>query len=346
MSRIALIGTLVGSLVCGAMVAGCGGGGDASEQAAAQQGKDDGHDHGEPASEGASKGEHQHEDGDGDHGEEGGEKHGDSVTLTKEQRERAGVEIATAGSGTIDRGIELLGQVLPDGDRLAHIVPRFPGIVREVYKHIGDRVRPGDVLAVIESSESLAPYDLKTLIGGTIIGKHLTRGEAVSREKDAFVIADLTSVWIDLAVYQQDLGAVRVGTPLLVEAGDASPEAEGAVSYVSPEVDPRTRTATARVVLPNPDGRWRPGLFVTARVLDTSPVAIAIPSEAVQTVEGRASVFVEEGDAFEVRPVTIGEVGRERVAIVSGLSAGERYVARNAFVLKAELGKSSAEHAH
>ena len=267
-----------------------------------------------------------------------------TIHLTGEQLAGAGITFAAAAPGIIDAGVDLLGEIRPNDNQLAHIVPRFPGIVREVRRTIGDAVRSGDTLAVIESSESLAPYELKTLIDGVIIEKHLTRGEAVSRESEAFVVADLSTVWVDLSVYQKDLPRVRLGQPARVHAGESVPDADGQISYITPSVDQLTRTATARVVLPNPDGRWRPGMFVTARAFQPIAVPLAIPHPAVQTVEGRAVVFVESAKGVEPRAVTLGREGGEQVEVLSGLSPGERFAATKTFLLKAELGKGEAEH--
>jgi len=108
-----------------------------------------------------------------------------------------------------------------------------------------------------------------------------------------------------------------------------------------------TRTAVARVVLPNPTGVWRPGLFVAATVqVEEVRVPVAVPDESVQTIDGRPVVFVPEGEAFEPRPVVTGRTDGEWVEIVSGLAAGERCVIRNSFILKSELGKSAAGHDH
>lgn len=279
-------------------------------------------------------------------GSEGAEDHDDdhAVRLTASQLAAFGVTVATAGPAKIDHGVELLGEVRPNGDTLAHIVPRFPGIVRQVRATVGDDVRAGDVLATIESNESLAPYELKTQLDGTVIERHITRGESVDREKQAFVIADLSSVWVDLAVYQKDLDHVRVGQSVLVSSGSA--EAEGKISYIAPVVDEPTRTAIARVVLPNPQHTWRPGLFVTARLLDPIPAGVTIERSAIQTIEGQATVFVEAGEGFEARPVTLGRTGETLVEVLDGLDSGARYVATNSFLLKAELGKGQAEHEH
>ena len=263
----------------------------------------------------------------------------DLIRRSSEQLAAAGIEIAPAGPGAVDTGTELVGEIYPNGDRLAHITPRFPGIVREVLKNSGDPVRAGDVLAVIESSDSLAPYSVKTAIDGIVIAKDLTRGEAVERTKQAFVVADLASVWVDLAVYQKDLGRITIGERIHIDAIGEGPAAEGRISYLTPSVDQVTRTATARVVLANPDRRFLPGMFVTAHTLDTTDVPVSVPRDAIQTLAGQPCVFVEGSNGLVRRPIVVGRQGSELVEIVSGLAAGERIAVKNSFLLKAELAK-------
>ncbi|MFQ5699382.1 MAG: efflux RND transporter periplasmic adaptor subunit [Myxococcota bacterium] len=267
-----------------------------------------------------------------------------SIRLSQAQRSEFGIELQTAGPGHIALTIELPGEIRPDQDRLAHLVPRFGGIVKEVRKQVGDTVQAGDVLAWIESSESLASYPLKSLIDGTVIAKHLTRGEAVATDREAFVVADLRSVWVDLSVYQKDLDRVRVGQQVQIATGHAAPGAEGTLSYVSPVVDEKTRTATARVVLPNPDGTWRPGLFVTGTVtVQSADVPVAIPRDAVQSLGDERVVFVANGDGLEPRPVRLGTSDGRQVEILEGLSPGDRFVSRGGFTLKSELEKAGFE---
>lgn len=270
----------------------------------------------------------------------------DFVRVGAEQRERSGIVVAAAGPGTIDTFTELPGEVRPNGDKLAHIVARYPGVVRAVRKTVGDHVRAGDVLAIVESSTSLAPYQLTTAIDGVIIDKHITQGEAIDAEKGAFLVADLSDVWIDLAVYQKDLDKVARGQTVRISAGPSLPATDGTVSYLTPTVDPPTRTATARVVLGNADGRWRPGMFVTARVLAPVEAALVVPLTAIQTLEGSPVVFVEAPEGFAPRPVILGTRGESQVAVLSGLRAGERVATAGSFLLKAELGKGAAEHDH
>ena len=268
----------------------------------------------------------------------------EALALSAEERARYGIASVAAGPGPIDAGHELLGEVRANGDRLAHIEPRFPGIVKDVRRSAGDAVRAGDVLAVIESSESLVGYELRTLIDGVVIEKHLTLGEAVDRDEAAFVVADLSTVWVELSLYQKDFARVRPGLGVRVRAVAGGGAADGEVSYVAPAIDPETRTATARVVLANPERAWRPGMFVTARTLDATPAAVLVPNDAVQLLDGQRVVFVETDEGFAPRAVTLGREGSTRVEVLGGVAAGERVASGNTFLLKAELGKGEAGH--
>ncbi len=97
--------------------------------------------------------------------------------------------------------------------------------------------------------------------------------------------------------------------------------------------------------MPN-GGEWRPGLFVTARVLvERVNAGVVVPKTAIQTMNGEQVVFVETSDGFEVRHVRLGRSDAESVEILTGIDPGDRYVAKGGFVLKAELGKASFEHA-
>jgi len=142
------------------------------------------------------------------------------------------------------------------------------------------------------------------------------------------------------------LPQIAVGRPVVLSAGHGALEAKGNIAYITPVVDQATRTASARVVLPNPDGAWRPGLFVTATVYDPRPAPVVIPRRAIQTLERRPIVFVVEGDRFTPRPVTVGQTGRSRVAIVAGLAPGERFADERSFLVKAELAKGGVGHGH
>jgi cobalt-zinc-cadmium efflux system membrane fusion protein len=274
--------------------------------------------------------------------------HGEEIArLSDAELQEFGIELAEAGEGQIQLHIDLTGEIKIDPDRLAHIFPRFPGIVREVRKKIGDRVKKGEVLAIIESNESLSPYEVTSLIDGTVIEMHLTKGEVINDASHDIVVADLSYVWADLNVYQKDLQYIQSGQRVAISGGAKMPEAQGKISYISPVLNESTRTAIARVVLPNPDGRWRPGLFVNGRVVtETVAVPLAIPKTALETYEDQTVVFVKTADGFKPQPVSIGRSNRTHVEILEGLKPGQTYVAKGAFTLKAEIQKESFGGGH
>jgi len=165
---------------------------------------------------------------------EKGEEHAEAVHLDDATCEEFGIRIVEATPAEILVTREFPGEIQPNGDRLGHIVPRYPGIVTEVRARIGDRVQEGQVLAMIESDESLAPYPLRTLLEGIVLDRHLSLGEAVGRDHLAFVVADLDTVWADLTIYQRDLSTIEVGQPVtLWQDGDGGPVVTS-LQYISP----------------------------------------------------------------------------------------------------------------
>ena len=281
----------------------------------------------------------------GGHDEHGNEEHG-AIRLDTETTKEFGIDVEAAAPGVLVLHTTLPGEVQVNQDQTAHIVPRYPGLVIEVRKTIGDDVQKGDVLAVLEGNESLAPYDLKSLIGGKIIEKHITLGESLNEDDVSFTVSNLGTVWIDLTLYQKDILSVKKGQKVVISGGEHLPTAEGKISYISPTVDKHTRTGHARVVLPNPKGTWKPGLFVTGHVQTAKRrVNVLVPAGALQSIDGNVSVFVETNEGFELRPIEIGQRNRARVEVVSGLQPGERYVRKGGFTLKAEMARGELEHA-
>ena len=371
----------------------------------------------------AHGGEHGKHEEHGAHDEHAGEK---IVKLTEGEIKEFGISVAVAGPGKIANKISLPGEVNINADRLAHIVPQVSGIVRKIYKNLGDRVKAGELMAVLESREladaksayyvakerlalaeanftreknlwkkrisseqdyleakqalaeakieiiaagqklhalgfsetalkeltrqphvKFTRYEIRSPFNGTITEKHITIGEKLTSNSKAFTIADLSSIWVNLSIYQKDMPFVEVGQKARISIANNLLVADGVISYVGPLVGEKTRTATARVVLPNPDGRWKPGLFVTGEVeIGDIEAPIVVPRTALQRVDEKLSVFVQTEEGFEPRPVTTGRVNETHIEITSGLSAGERYVTKGAFTLKAQLSKGAFGEGH
>jgi membrane fusion protein, heavy metal efflux system len=288
--------------------------------------------------------------GHGGHGhggkDEHGHGHGENVKLTDAQIAAADIDLLTAGPRELSDYMRLNGLIQPNQEALVKVGPRFPGVIRSMRKRLGDKVKKDEVLATVESNQSLTTYELKAPIDGTIIDRDGTLGELASEAKPLFTIADLSTMWIDFAVYRRDLSKVRVGDAVYIDVEDGGPTIEAKIDYLSPFGATDTQSSIVRAVVPN-DGRLRPGLFVDGRiVLSSRPVEVAISTSALQTLDGKTVVFVREGDSFAPREVELGGRSANWVEVKFGLLPGDVYAAKNSFVIKAEIGKASATHEH
>ena len=195
---------------------------------------------------------------------------------------------------------------------------------------------------------------LRSPLAGTVVQRHATAGEVASPEQKLFVIADIDPVWIIGRAYERDLAQVRVGQSAKIRT-KAFPDRvwEGAIAYVSPTLDERTRTAEVRVELPNPDGALRPGMFATLIPAATpsrdagSVTTLAIPVGAVQREDGHSIAFVALGpDRFEKRRIVVGKQGADYVEVRDGLASGDTVVTHGSFILKSEAAKHELGGGH
>lgn len=348
------------------------------------------------------------------------------TTMSAEGAAQAGVKTEMAGPVEAAGTLELPGAIKLNQDRVIHVVPRLSGLVREVHKSLGNDVKEGELLAVVDSKElasakseylaalerrelaqarynmendlrkkkispeqdflearqalaegdinvrasmqklqslgigeeaiagigqqrghSLTSYEVRSPIDGTVIEKHLALGEAVKDDSDVFVLADLTSVWVEIVVYAADLNRVRTGQSVGVRSEDLGLSAEGTISYIGDLVGETTRAARAIVDLPNPDRAWRPGLFVTVTVAEGAiQFPVAVPEEALQTFRDWNVVFLASGDTYQAQPVELGRRAGGWLEVTAGLKPGDTYVSKNSYLIKADIEKSGASHDH
>jgi cobalt-zinc-cadmium efflux system membrane fusion protein len=364
----------------------------------------------------------------------GGEKHAEEsvIKMQPEQAARQDIRLAQVEGGTLARHLTVPGTITPDADRIARVPARVVGTVAEMRKRLGDFVRKGEVVAVLDSREvadakseyltttvkaelektnfdrqqalwdkrisaesaflnaravyteaqlrvdlarqklsalglnagevatsakkdettpnlsSLRQYELRSPLTGRVVERKVDVGTTVGGQgdpADLYAVADLSSVWIELAVPTTELTKVKEGARVVIvpSQGDEDKRAEGKIVFVSPILNPDTRSARVIVALPNKDMTWRPGTFVTAEVeIAQDEVAVRVPKAALQTIDGKRVAFVRTPEGFEKRNVEVGRTDDEAVEIVSGLSPGEEIAVGNTFLLKAELGKSAS----
>ncbi|MDQ6702887.1 MAG: efflux RND transporter periplasmic adaptor subunit [Pseudomonadota bacterium] len=194
---------------------------------------------------------------------------------------------------------------------------------------------------------SLREYEIRSLIGGRVIERKVDVGSLVGSQgdpSDLYTVADLSSVWIELAVPTADLGVIKDDQRVLIASGGENGKlGEGRIIFISPLLNPDTRSARVIALIDNKTFTWRPGSVVTAGiVIKEEPVEVRVPRVALQTIGGEHVVFVRTPNGFQRRAVTTGRSDEQTVEITSGLSAGEQVAVKNTFLLKAELGKGEA----
>ncbi len=349
------------------------------------------------------------------------------IRLSEHQIAAGNFAVHDVGGGLLSKRIIVPGTIVPSGDRIAKVSVRLLGTVAELRKRLGDDVREGDVLAIIESREvadakseylaarlvfdlqqtlfnrskslwdgkvmsendflrarttfedarvklelarqklfalglnaeqvealpqqpveSLRRQDLRAPISGRIADRRVELGSLVGREgqeSELFTIVDLAVVWAELAVSPSDLAGVREGQAVQLSSGNVSSPAT--ISFISPLLDKDTRSARVIATVDNAARIWRPGAFVSAEIpVDQAKADIVVPRSALQVIERADVVFVRTPDGFEARRVKLGRQDHSVAEVTSGLKPGERVATANSFVLKAELGKATAEHEH
>jgi cobalt-zinc-cadmium efflux system membrane fusion protein len=292
---------------------------------------------------------HAHDEPAGAHDESQGAHDGDgAVTLEPAAVRNARIGVGVAGPADIAVVVEAPGEVHLDAERVLEIRPRFAGVVRELRKRVGDPVAAGEVVARVQSNESLAEYDVHSDMAGTVLARPVVRGQVVTPETAMLTVADLGRVIAEFAIYPEWVGRIRAGQPVtLVAQNRGGQRAEARIHHVGPLLEQDTRISSARVVLPNSGGDWPPGLFVTARLeLDRARVAVAVPDSAVVRTAAGHGVFVASGNTFRLVEVRTGRSDGRRVEIVRGLAAGDSVVVSGAFVLRSHAASAEVEHVH
>jgi Cu(I)/Ag(I) efflux system membrane fusion protein len=185
---------------------------------------------------------------------------------------------------------------------------------------------------------------LRSPMSGEVAEKMVIEGQAVREGDNLFLIADRSVLWVELAVFESDARMLRVGTPVKLTV-DALPGRiyQGRVTFIHPGVDTATRTLTARVEVPNRDGRLRPGMYVTARLGGASAERLTVPLTAVLPTGTRQLVFVNRGDGrFVPREVQTGVRNDSLIEIVRGLEPGDEVVASATYLLDSESNLAAA----
>ena len=286
--------------------------------------------------------EHGHEER-GEHAGHAHEGESNSVAVSKASQDLISVKATTAALAPFNRKVSVTGQVAQDAEKTVNVGAPGSGEVVECVAHIGSFVKKDDVLCTVKLVNSGATVEVHSPMSGVIIGGSAKAGEKVDTVSSMHTIADFSVLQATFDVYEKDIRHVKLGQEICVSSV-AYPDKcfDGAITFISPRVDPQTNAIKIRADIRNPDNLLKLGMFVTARISVESPEKyIVLPLEAVHSSGDSKTVFVRTGpEKFEAREVKVAEQSAGQVAISCGVEEGEEVVTENGFLLKSELLKS------
>ena len=295
-----------------------------------QHDHDDGQAHNDEAE---RKDQHDHEEDD--------EKE-NSSQIDDDMAQQVGIVTAKASSKTLHETVKAYGSLTAGPEQYSQIQARFDGMVKSVKVNIGDKVNAGDLLAEVESNESLKTYRIRAPISGLIVERFANKGE-VTQDQVLLSVMNMDSIWAELRVYPIQQSSINQGQSVQIYANKQSMKTT--VNHVVPVLDKPYQLA--RVRLDNTQLKLSPGLLVEARIeIGSYPVDLAVSKVAIQTIGDRQGVFVKHDENYEFTPLILGKSDDHFVEVIGGLQDNSEYVSENSYLVKSDIEKSEAEHEH
>ena len=291
-----------------------------------------------------SHNEHSHnEDHDDDAHNEDIHNEENTTTINDSLAKNVGITTAVAGTQSLHQTITTFGRLVTGPEQTSHVRARFPGVIKSVNVSIGDTVKTGALLAVIESNESLKKYELRAPITGTITQRHANTGE-MTQNQVLFSIANFDTLWAELRVYPSQNSSFKNGQEVHIITG--AQEFKSAISHIIPTVDD-TPYLIARAKVDGSGSPLFPGLMIEGRVVISKfETPIAIKNAGLQIMGNETGVFVKQHNEYIFTPLVIGRTDNEFTEVLSGIKKGAQYVTENSYLIKADIEKSEAEHEH
>jgi Cu(I)/Ag(I) efflux system membrane fusion protein len=242
---------------------------------------------------------------------------------------------------------ELLAAARLPADTGATAVPGLPSGEADLRAAAERRLRLWDVsesqiAEVLRRGTAERTLTFYSPASGVIVEKQVVRGQAIEPGQPLYTIADLSTVWVEVALREGDAAALQAGAQAEVEfAAYPGRPVGGRVAFVAPTLQPESRVLRTRIEVPNGDGRLRPGMYGTARIHAPGRRALTVPTSAVVRTGERSLVFVDLlGGRFAAREVETGGTAGGLTEVLAGLEPGQRVVASAQFLLESESNLS------
>jgi len=282
---------------------------------------------------------HGHKD---DHKDEHGHEEELTTMIEQNMAAQVGIQTSLPGPQVLNQTIISYGSLTTGPQQLSHVRARYTGMIKSVKSDIGDIVKRGDLLAMVESNESLKVYNILAPIDGTLIQRHANTGE-VTQDQVLFSIANFDTLWAEFRIYPTQQSQVSADQTVNININEQV--IIGKIAHIIPALNKPYQLA--RVQFNNQKYGLSPGLLVEGHiVIGKIPVTLAVVKSAVQSMGEQRGVFVQEGDKYEFAPLQLGRSDDIYVEVLSGMTAKQSYVSKNSYLIKADIEKSEAEHEH
>lgn len=269
------------------------------------------------------------------------------TTISADAARTGGVTVEQVGPAVLGETLPLTGRVEITPEGRAEVHARYPGRVMALNVQLGTRVSRGQVIARVESSESLQTYSVTAPVSGLIVEKNVNAGSITGGGEPMLRIGDPTRLHAEFLLYPRDAERVRAGQRVTVKSLAGDYAFTGTIEAVLPSADLTSQVMVAHVDLPAQGGVWRPGLGVSGEVqVGAGEVPLAVRTKALQPFRDFTVVYARFGTTYEVRMLELGRRTPEWTEVLSGIDPGVDYVVDGAFLIRADVEKSGASHDH
>lgn len=265
------------------------------------------------------------------------------VTVAKANLEHVEIKTEIAKLGNLETTLKVAGRVSENMNKTAKVMSTLEGRLIKLNVDVNDRVRAGEVLALVQTPELLGrPLEVKSPIDGVITERKSTTGELVSKESQIFTVSEPADLWVLAEIKERDIGAVKVGQDavfsVLAYPGE---QFRGKVVRIGNRVEEESRTLEVRIEVNNADGRLKAGMFADVEIVTTVLENVLITTDTALQSEGdNQIVFVALDETkFEKRVVKIGMEQGGKLQVLAGVKDGEKVVTTGSFILKSEMLK-------
>jgi cobalt-zinc-cadmium efflux system membrane fusion protein len=267
-------------------------------------------------------------------------------TLIEEKVAQAmDIETEFVGSATLHKTVKAYGKLVLPANAKRNVQARFEGEIKRMHVGLGDTVKEGQLLATIESNESLQSFEIKSPIDGVISQQQANTGEQTG-SRSLLEITQTNTLIAEMAVFPMDAPSVNQAAPVVFTISGQDTTLSSVINGTRLTMrDDQARLFLAE--LDNADGRLNEGMFVTAQIeVETFEVPLAVKRVGLQSFRDFTVVYAKVGEQYEVRMLDLGREAGEWVEVLGGIDLGTKYVTNNSYIIKADIEKSGASHDH